>query len=285
MSQPSIPPQTFPTSDEGFRLIRVSNPDSSLPFRVANGWFLILFQLSGKAEVQSPNHQLNLEGGSVYRGSDPSQVKWGSDSRTEAVAIHLSKAFLASQLEAYRPGLNPDVRASVFENRPDFKIADLTEHDQRWIQSLELPPVVGIASKFWFRAKLQELLALQTFPSGPPKQDFFCSQQRRIQSKRVESVKRILEASLDEPLSLKDLAREIGCSSAYLCRTFSAETGTTISRYLRSRRIEKAAELIQSGRFNVSEAAVEVGYQSLSHFSKAFFEEKGCLPSQFLNAA
>ena len=38
------------------------------------------------------------------------------------------------------------------------------------------------------------------------------------------------------------------------------------------------AELLRSGRFNVSEAAVEVGYSSLSHFSKAFCETIGCCP-------
>ena len=55
----------------------------------------------------------------------------------------------------------------------------------------------------------------------------------------------------------------------------------TISQYVRKLRIETAAELIVSGQCNVSEAAVEVGYQSLSHFSKAFQQVKGCLPSKY----
>jgi len=55
----------------------------------------------------------------------------------------------------------------------------------------------------------------------------------------------------------------------------------TLSQYLRKRRIERAADLIVTGRCNVSEAAIEVGYRSMSHFSKAFQKEKGCLPSKF----
>jgi AraC-like DNA-binding protein len=55
----------------------------------------------------------------------------------------------------------------------------------------------------------------------------------------------------------------------------------TISQYVRKLRIEAAAELIVSGKYNISEAAVEVGYQSLSHFSKAFQQVKGCLPSKY----
>ncbi len=57
-----------------------------------------------------------------------------------------------------------------------------------------------------------------------------------------------------------------------------------MSLWLRRQRIERAAALIASGRCNVSEAAVEVGYRSLSHFSRAFFEEKGVSPSKWLEA-
>ena len=42
--------------------------------------------------------------------------------------------------------------------------------------------------------------------------------------------------------------------------------------------MERAAELLRSGRYNVTEAATEVGYASLSHFSKAFCETIGCCP-------
>ena len=55
----------------------------------------------------------------------------------------------------------------------------------------------------------------------------------------------------------------------------------TISRYLRNLRLERAAELLRSGRSNVTEAAMAVGYSSLSHFSKAFAEMFGVCPCAF----
>ena len=87
---------------------------------------------------------------------------------------------------------------------------------------------------------------------------------------------------MSEKLDLKLLGRSVGCSPHYLCRTFSEATGQTISRYLRNERIELAAKLLTKGRMNVTEAALEVGYNSLSHFSKAFYEVKGCQPSRYL---
>jgi len=73
----------------------------------------------------------------------------------------------------------------------------------------------------------------------------------------------------------------VGCSPFHLSRTFSQVTGQTIPQYVRKLRMEKAAELLQSGRFNVTEAALEVGYSSLSHFSQAFCQVIGCCPGLY----
>ena len=64
-------------------------------------------------------------------------------------------------------------------------------------------------------------------------------------------------------------------------RNFSREVGLTIPQFLRNLRMERAAELLRSGRYNVTEAAMEVGYASLSHFSKAFCETIGCCPALY----
>jgi AraC-like DNA-binding protein len=42
--------------------------------------------------------------------------------------------------------------------------------------------------------------------------------------------------------------------------------------------MERAAELLKSGEHNVTETALEVGYNSLSHFSAAFHETFRLLP-------
>ena len=55
----------------------------------------------------------------------------------------------------------------------------------------------------------------------------------------------------------------------------------TIPQYTRQLRMERAAELLRSGKFNVTEAALEVGYASLSHFSQAFHETFGCCPGLY----
>ena len=73
----------------------------------------------------------------------------------------------------------------------------------------------------------------------------------------------------------------VGCSPFYLSRLFSQEAGMTIQQYVRQVRMERAAELLRTGQCNVTEAALEVGYNSLSHFSTAFHETFGCCPGLY----
>ena len=91
----------------------------------------------------------------------------------------------------------------------------------------------------------------------------------------------LLRERLVAPTSLEEIGRKVGCSPFYLSRTFSAEMGTTIPQYLRKLRMERAAELLRSGKCNVTEAAFEVGYSSLSHLSQAFCQTMGCCPGLY----
>lgn len=93
----------------------------------------------------------------------------------------------------------------------------------------------------------------------------------------------LLRSRYDQPLDLVPLAREVGIAPHHLSRKVSQETGRTLQRHLRRLRVERACEALNSGRMNVTEAALEVGYQSLSHFAKAFREETGKSPSTWLS--
>ncbi len=115
--------------------------------------------------------------------------------------------------------------------------------------------------------------------SGDPGASF-CSTIRG--SDPVRKALDIIRRRLDQPLDLNSLASEVGIAPHYLSRRVSHETGLTLLRHLRRMRIDRACEWLASGRHNVTESALEVGYQSLSHFSKAFREETGKTPQDWL---
>lgn len=102
---------------------------------------------------------------------------------------------------------------------------------------------------------------------------------------RVERACYLIERDLENPPSLEMLGAQVGCSPFYLSRIFTQETRASIPKFIRMKRIEKACELLRTGKMNVTEAAMAVGYSSLSAFNKAFVEQVGCCPGLYPNVA
>jgi AraC-like DNA-binding protein len=200
---------------------------------------------------------------------------------SDFIIVGMRQTALAGLYEPFRPGLVPGLRELVFGLAGPLRVASRNEAWEQVVSGFRNPVVSGPARAFWYESQFKALLALLAFNPAPEEGEFFCSRQKRLARVRVARAKSKLEARLDEAFDLHRLASEVGCSASYLSRTFSATTGMTISQYLRKRRIEKAAGMLVTGRYNVSEVAVEVGYHSLSHFSKAFQQVKGCLPSKY----
>jgi AraC family transcriptional regulator len=144
------------------------------------------------------------------------------------------------------------------------------------VSTLLQPPVPRAAQSLWYQSKALELMSHFLFAPKDP--ELFCMRQKRVARDRVERTKELLARDLANPPTLEALGQEVGCSPFYLSRIFSREVGLTIPQFLRNLRMERAAALLRSGRYNVTEAATEVGYSSLSHFSKAFCETIGCCP-------
>lgn len=162
------------------------------------------------------------------------------------------------------------------------KVRSMSYLEYELCSSLFNPPVHKDAESFWYLAKIIELLAIHLFkpPTLGANENYTYGQKRQALQK-VDQVLIWLEENLDQVLDLKALAESVNCSSSYLSRLFSNHTGVTITKKLRELRIEKAADLLRDGDFNVTEAAMEVGYNSISHFTKAFQEVKGVKPSLF----
>ena len=112
--------------------------------------------------------------------------------------------------------------------------------------TLAEPPVAKAAQILWYQSKALELMAHFLFEPKDP--EFFCMRQKRVARERVERTKELLARDLANPPTLEMLGQEVGCSPFYLSRIFSREVGLTIPQYLRNIRMERAAELLRSGR-------------------------------------
>lgn len=126
------------------------------------------------------------------------------------------------------------------------------------------------------RDKLQEHIKLNLLATATPVKAISASEQF------IMKAKTFVEANLgDTTLSVERLAEELNLGREQCYRKLMALTGLSPSAFIRKLKLQRAAQLLSAKAAPVSQVAYQVGYENLSHFSKAFKEEFGKLPSEY----
>lgn len=99
---------------------------------------------------------------------------------------------------------------------------------------------------------------------------------------KVLEAKRVIEATIDQPFTIKELSRKVAMNECYLKKGFKALLGKTIHEYQQELRIARAKELLVQPGLSVSDVANSLGYSSISHFSTAFKKATGMKPCELL---
>ncbi|MGV6871762.1 helix-turn-helix transcriptional regulator [Pseudochelatococcus sp. B33] len=103
---------------------------------------------------------------------------------------------------------------------------------------------------------------------------------RPDEQRKIANARRLLEESYPENWTIARLSREVGLNERQLKQGFRRIVGNSIHAYLKEVRLNAAASLLLEGR-SVTEVALSVGFESLSHFSKVFREARGTSPSRY----
>ena len=93
--------------------------------------------------------------------------------------------------------------------------------------------------------------------------------------------KEVIEANLYNNLTIEELAILTNLSLSSFKREFNKQYNCSPAKYIRQRRLEKAAKLLQSTSLRVSDIAYDCGYQDVAHFSKAFLKEYDATPTGY----
>ncbi|WP_313263714.1 two-component regulator propeller domain-containing protein [Sphingobacterium sp.] len=98
----------------------------------------------------------------------------------------------------------------------------------------------------------------------------------------VQDFMQIVEQHMqDEVLDAAALADRMNMSQSTLYRKLKGITGKNINQLVRKIRIHKAADLLRTGKYNVTEVSFMVGINSAIYFRQCFKEEFGQLPSEY----
>jgi len=246
----------------------------------------LCLNLAGRGAITNADSTLNFEpltAGFYAPGQNALRARRQPGEQHRFVTIEFAPSFLRNHLSQCDGALHGLVEKSVLFTTPPAglgEIRPLTAEQEQLTSQLLHPPSLQGARRLWYQSKVLQLMA-DFFFDRKGGDELFCDRQKRLARERVDRVIAILRRNLAEPPSLEEIGRQAACSPFYLSRTFSRETKLTIPQYLRKLRMERAADLLQSGKCNVTEAAMEVGYSSLSHFSQAFCQTMGCCPALY----
>jgi AraC family transcriptional regulator len=97
----------------------------------------------------------------------------------------------------------------------------------------------------------------------------------------VSLAEEYIRANFSSNITLKDICDAIHVSRYHFIRMFGKTTGLTPHKYLTEVRMEKAKELLRSGNYSVTEAAMLCGFESIPHFSETFKKSTGFTPVDY----
>jgi AraC-like DNA-binding protein len=101
-----------------------------------------------------------------------------------------------------------------------------------------------------------------------------------IQPVKKRNLKQFMDNNYLENLKVSDYASLTGRSVSTFNREFKNLYGTTPHKWLMQKRLDKSADYLKNTNMTVTEVALEVGYENVSHFIKAYKALFGTTPKR-----
>lgn len=105
---------------------------------------------------------------------------------------------------------------------------------------------------------------------------------RKSDIKKVDYVTSRILANLGCNFSVESLAKEAGTNINKLQEGFKHEYNLTVNKYMQTKKLEAAKEMLMTSDKNISEIVTAIGLNNRSYFSKIFKEKYGVNPNYFL---
>jgi len=97
----------------------------------------------------------------------------------------------------------------------------------------------------------------------------------------LDQAKQLLHDRFIEPLTLAEIAQEVGVHPVHLAQVFHKYYHCTVGEYVRQLRIDLACKQLASSNIPLCQIALTLGFADQSHFTRIFKRYMGVTPSQY----
>ncbi|WP_067029884.1 AraC family transcriptional regulator [Allomuricauda sp. CP2A] len=187
---------------------------------------------------------------------------------------------------------------SLFSNEADY-IPFLSGENQEkkyYSQEVVSPAIAVVLSqlmnynlhpsikKLYIKGKVYELISLyfNKTEEADLEQCPFLADEDNV--RRIKMAKEIMISRMAEPPTLAELSTEIGLSLKKLKEGFKQIYGDSVYGFLFDYKMEYARKMLETGKHNVNEVGLKVGYSTASHFITSFKKKYGTTPKKYLTS-
>lgn len=100
-------------------------------------------------------------------------------------------------------------------------------------------------------------------------------------NKRIDKITSFINSNYTHSLKLNEVAEMANMNATAFCRFFKETTGKTFLQYVMDMRTGYACKLLTIGDMDISQIAVECGFDSISHFNRTFKLLINMTPTQY----
>lgn len=276
----------------GFSVLRMNHyhPDP-IPyyFNSTDSPIMFAYMLEGERcfRFMNKSHEIITRSGAWYIGFIPDSRGEGvikGTPRIRSIKIRMDPLVLYELLEGRVEGL-PE-KMSTFLNSLGGGVmilgGKINAAMKAAAENILGNPCENVLQQFQLESKVLDLLHLHL-------QEIYESRKDSLLTGVVDSGKMhaimardMLMESLDSPPGLNNIADKLGISPFTLKTAFNRVFGTSMHKYIQSKRMEAAKQLLEQGDMNVNEVAAEIGYSNVSRFIDAFNRVYCVKPGEYM---
>lgn len=261
--------------------LHLSSPTSSLGGLMGHGRVHFLFNLDHPLSISfGPQYARDLPAQRhflIYNPETDLEFTLSTSGKTRVVWLSLTLDYL-HELFVHEPlpFLKPE---NV--NRKYYEEKSTPPQVQMVFNQLFTAQLSEHAMRLYARAKMLELLSLYFSAKTPDTEACpFLKDEEVV--RKIKMAKEHLLQHMDNPPSLRQLARHCGLNEFQLKTGFKEIYGTTVFGYLLNHKMDQARLLLDKGNLHVNEVAFQLGYSNPSHFIAAFKKKFGITPKKYL---
>ncbi|WP_179018705.1 helix-turn-helix domain-containing protein [Winogradskyella forsetii] len=205
---------------------------------------------------------------------------------TSFIKIFINRKEFENKLDEFEETINTELE-SIFKDVNGVNFFNYKGHYSltisEAIDAIKNCDTEGLVRSLFIEAKTYEILTLhfQQYTddlNNPTKQKIL----RRSTASKIEKAATLIKKDLTHDYSVNQLASEVGLNQNTLQSGFQQLFKSSVNDYMRSKRIQKAKELIETTDLNITEITYSVGINSRSYFSKLFKEKYKLTPKEYL---